>query len=57
MHTAVKPRIDPTDMSIWRVTMISTMPVVITMIDDDCTSRFQRLRGVRKTPLPLTNAP
>ncbi len=50
MQTDVKPRIDPTDRSMWRITMISTMPVVITAMEDVCTSRIHRLRGVRKLP-------
>ena len=32
------------------MTMISTMPVVITAIDDVCTSRIQMLRAVRNEP-------
>ena len=32
-----------------RVTMTSTMPVAMTAIDEVCTDRFQRLRGVRKS--------
>ena len=42
--------IEPIDRSIWRMTMISTMPVVITAMVDVCTSRIQRLRAVRNEP-------
>ena len=31
--------IEPTDRSIWRMTMISTMPVVITAMDEVCTEQ------------------
>ena len=34
----------------WRMTMISTMPVVITAMEEVWTSRIHRLRGVRKVP-------
>ncbi len=50
MHTAVKPRIEPTERSMWRITMISTMLVVMTAMDEVCTSRIHKLRGVRKFP-------
>ena len=50
MQTAVKPRTEPTERSMWRMTMISTMPVVITAMEEVWTSRIHRLRGVRKVP-------
>ena len=56
MDTEVTPRIEPTERSIWRMTMISTMPVVITAMDEVWTSRIQRLRGVRNVP-PNTPSP
>ena len=44
------PRIAPTDRSMLRVTITSTMPVAMIATEAVCTERFQRLRGVRKTP-------
>ncbi len=56
MTMPTKPSIEPTDRSILRVTMTSTMPVAITAIDDGLDrQRFQRLRGVRNSP-PEMNA-
>ena len=52
MMVETKPRIEPTERSIWRITMMSTMPAAITAIDDVWTRRFQRLRGVMKSPSP-----
>jgi len=40
-----------------RVTMTSTMPVAMTATDDDWTDKFQRLRGVRKSPSEKTWKP
>ena len=53
MIVETKPRIEPTERSMWRITMTSTMPVAMTAIDEVCTSRFQRLRGVMNSPSPL----
>ena len=53
MIVEVKPRIEPTERSIWRITMMSTMPVAITAIEEVWTNRFQRLRGVMNRPSPL----
>ena len=50
MIMPVTPRMEPTDRSMWRVTMTSTMPVAITATEAVCTDRFHRLRGVRKVP-------
>ena len=50
MIMAVIPSIDPTERSILRVTITSTMPVAMTAIEDVWTERFQRLRVVRKAP-------
>ncbi len=47
---AISPRMEPTDRSILRVTITSTMPVTITATDAVCTDRFHRLRGVRNSP-------
>ena len=44
------PRIEPTDRSMLRVTMTSTMPVAMIATEAVWTDRFQRLRGVRNTP-------
>ena len=41
---------EPTDRSMLRDTMISTMPVAMMAIEALCTERFQRLRAVRKSP-------
>ena len=57
MTTPMKLSIEPTERSIWRMTMISTMPVLITAIAEVWTSRFQRLRGVRNTPSPVMICP
>ena len=53
MIVETKPRIEPTERSMWRITMTSTMPVAMTAIEDVWTNRFQRLRGVRNTPSPV----
>ena len=45
-----KPSNEPTDRSMLRDTMISTMPVAMTAIDELWTDRFHRLRAVRKSP-------
>ena len=45
-----KPSIEPTDRSMLRVTMTSTMPAAMIATDEVCTDRFQRLRGVRNKP-------
>lgn len=54
MIMPAKPRIEPTDRSMLRVTMTSTMPVAITATEADCTDRFHRLRGVRNSPFDST---
>ncbi len=46
----MKPSIAPTERSMLRDTMMSTMPVAMIAIDALWTERFQRLRGVRKVP-------
>jgi len=48
---------EPTDKSIWRMTMMSTMPVLMTEIDEVWTSRFQRFRGFMNTASPVSNCP
>ena len=54
----MKPTIDPIDRSMFRDTMIRTMPVVMTATAADWTDRFHRLRGDRKRPSDRTlNAP
>ena len=57
MIMPTKPRIAPTERSMLRVTMTSTMPVDITAMEAVWTDRFQRLRGVRKTPPERTSKP
>ena len=44
------PSIDPTDRSMLRLTMMSTMPVAMTATDAVCTERFQRFWGERNLP-------
>src|SRR5271156_1127562 len=53
MIVDTKPMIDPTERSIWRMTMTSTMPVAMTAIDDVWTLKFHKLRGVRNRPSPF----
>ena len=53
MIVDTNPMIDPTDRSIWRMTMMSTMPVAMIAIDDVWTLRFHRLRGVRNRLSPV----
>jgi hypothetical protein len=53
----VTPTSDPTDRSMLRVMMTRTMPVAMIPVIEVWTERFHRLRGVRKTPPPLTTAP
>lgn len=50
MIMPVTPRMEPTDRSMWRITMTSTMPVDMTAMEELWTDRFQRLRGVRNVP-------
>ena len=50
MTIPVNPRIDPTDRSMFRDTMIRTMPVAMTATAADWTDRFHRLRAVRNDP-------
>ncbi len=45
-----KPSSEPTDRSMFRDTMISTMPVAMMAIEVLCTERFHRFRAVRKSP-------
>ncbi len=45
-----KPSSDPTDRSMLRDTMMSTIPVAMIAIDELWTDRFQRFRAVRKSP-------
>ena len=53
MIVDVKPTIEPTERSIWRMTMTRTMPVAMTAIDDVWTLRFHKLRGDRNRPSPV----
>ena len=53
MIVETKPMIEPTERSIWRMTMMSTMPVAMMAIDDVWTLKFHRLRGVRNRPSPV----
>ena len=48
--TATRLSIEPMDRSSWRMTISSTMPVDMMAIEDVCTSRVHRLRGVRNEP-------
>ena len=54
---ARKPSSEPTDRSMLRDTMMSTMPVAMMAIDELWTDRFQRLRAVRKSPPDLMLKP
>ena len=47
---ATAASIEPTDRSMLRVTMISTMPVAMMATTDVCTERFHRFRAVRNVP-------
>src|SRR5260370_21617749 len=53
----MKLSIEPTERSIWRMTMMRTMPVLITAMAEVCTSKIQRLRDVRNTPSPVRHWP
>ena len=46
----MKPSIDPTDRSMFRDTISSTMPVAMMAMEVLWTERFHRLRAVRKSP-------
>ena len=48
MIMPTKPSIEPTDRSMLRVTMTSTMPVAMMAIEEVCTDRFHKLRGVEE---------
>ena len=43
MIVETKPRIEPTERSIWRMTMTSTMPVAITATDEVWTSQVPQI--------------
>ena len=45
-----KPSSEPTERSICRVTITKTIPVATIPTTLACTTRFQRLRGVKKVP-------
>ncbi len=53
MTVETKPMIDPTERSMWRMTMTSTMPVAMMAIEDVWTVKFHKLRGVRNRPSPF----
>src|SRR5664280_236095 len=53
----VSPRIEPTDRSMLRDTMMSTIPVAMTAMEELWTDRFQRFRVVRKPPPDMTSNP
>ena len=57
MDIAITPIIDPTERSMLRVTITSTMPVAMIPMEEVCTDRFQRLRGVKKAPKLLKITP
>ena len=44
------PTMEPTERSMLRETMTSTIPVAMIAIDDVWTERFHKLRGVMKVP-------
>ena len=44
------PTIEPTERSMLRETMTSTIPVAMIPTEEVCTERFHRLRGVRNVP-------
>ena len=50
MAMPTAPSTEPTDRSMLRDTMMSTMPVAMMATVAVCTDRFQRLRGVRNVP-------
>src|SRR4029079_6319700 len=50
MTIAVKPSTDPIERSMFRDTMIRTIPEVMIATAADWTDRFQRLRGDRNSP-------
>ena len=50
MIMPMKPSIEPTERSMLRVTMTSTMPAAMMATGDDCTDKFHKLRGVRNRP-------
>jgi hypothetical protein len=53
MIIAQKPSMDPTDRSMWRVMITSTMPQAMMPMLAVWTDRFHRLRGVRNAPEPF----
>src|SRR5215216_3120403 len=57
MIMPTRPRMEPTERSIWRATITSTMPAAMTATDAVCTERFHRLRGVRKAPPDRRSTP
>jgi hypothetical protein len=50
IHIPTTASIEPTDRSMLRDTMMSTIPVAMMATAEVCTERFHRLRGVRKVP-------
>ncbi len=57
MTMARKPSMEPTERSMLRDTMMSTMPVAMTATEAVCTDRLKRLRGVRKLPPKMESPP
>src|SRR5262245_30420842 len=54
MHIPTTATMDPTDRSMFRDTMMSTMPVAITATVEVWTDRFHRFRADRNSPLVAT---
>ena len=50
MTMPTMPTIEPTERSMFRETMTSTIPVAMIATEEVCTERFHRLRGVRNVP-------
>ena len=57
MNIPVKPSTDPTERSMFRDTMMRTMPVAMIATVALWTERFQRLREVRNSPPDITLKP
>ena len=55
--TPMKPICEPTERSIWRETMTSTMPHAMMPTTATCSDRLKRLRAVRKMPPVRTSRP
>ncbi len=54
MTMPTTPTMEPTERSMFRETMTSTIPVAMIPTEEVCTERFHRFRGVMNVPPEMT---